>query len=81
MLEQSNKIEEFINNGSHWFYKTAIAIDAEVAGVNPLQTTSKQFFSFSNFLRITCKTFILCIITSLEIQLNEMLNDRNHSET
>ena len=38
MLEQSNKIAEFINNGSHWVYKTAIAIDAEaeVAGVNPL---------------------------------------------
>ena len=35
MLEQSNKIVEFIN-GSHWVYKTAIAIDAEVAGVNPL---------------------------------------------
>ena len=38
MFEQSNKIEEFINNGSNWgfFFKTAIAMDVEVGGVNPI---------------------------------------------
>jgi hypothetical protein len=36
MLEQSNKIEEFINNGSNWVFKTAIAMDVEVGGVNPI---------------------------------------------
>ena len=33
MLEQSNKIEDFFNKGSCWFYETAIAIDVEVVGV------------------------------------------------
>jgi hypothetical protein len=36
MLEQANKIDEFINNGSNWVFKSAIAMDVEIGGVNPL---------------------------------------------
>jgi hypothetical protein len=45
MFEQSNKIEEFINNGSNWvfFFKTAIAMDVEVGGVNPILEFLKLF--------------------------------------
>ena len=36
MLQKSNKIVEFINNGSNWVFKTAIAMDVEVGSVNPI---------------------------------------------
>lgn len=36
MSEQSNRIDEFINNGSNWVFKSAIAMDVELGGVNPL---------------------------------------------
>ena len=36
MTEQSNRIDEFINNGSNWVFKSAIAMDVELGGVNPL---------------------------------------------
>ena len=36
MIEQSNRIEDFINNGSNWIFKSAIAMDVEVGGINPI---------------------------------------------
>ena len=36
MIEQSNRIEDFINNGSNCIFKSAIAMDVEVGGINPI---------------------------------------------
>ena len=36
MLEQSNKIEDFINNGSNWVFNRAIAMDIEIGAMNPV---------------------------------------------
>jgi len=36
MLEQSSKIEDFINNGSNWVFNRAIAMDIEIGAVNPI---------------------------------------------
>jgi len=30
MIEQSNRIGDFINNGSNWIFKQAIAIDMDL---------------------------------------------------
>ena len=48
MLEQSNRIDEFINNGSNWVFKSAIAMDVELGGVNPLYVGSNiEFLKFN----------------------------------
>jgi len=48
MLEQSNRIDEFINNGSNWVFRSAIAMDVEIGGVNPLYVGSNiEFLKFN----------------------------------
>jgi len=46
MIEQSNRIEDFINNnnGSNWIFKSAIAMDVEVGGINPIYAGSDTDF-------------------------------------
>ena len=52
MIEQSNRIEDFINNGSNWIFKSAIAMDVEVGGINPIYAGSDtDFLKFNISIR------------------------------
>jgi hypothetical protein len=59
MLEQSNKIEEFINNGSNWVFKTAIAMDVEVGGVNPIYAGADIDFLKFNVKNIPNQKYLI----------------------
>ena len=48
MIEQSNRIEDFINNGSNWIFKSAIAMDVEVGGINPIYAGAGSDTDFLN---------------------------------
>ena len=49
MIEQSNRIEDFINNGSNCIFKSAIAMDVEVGGINPTYAGAGSDTDFLKF--------------------------------
>ena len=49
MIEQSNRIEDFINNGSNCIFKSAIAMDVEVGGINPIYAGAGSDTDFLKF--------------------------------
>jgi hypothetical protein len=49
MIEQSNRIEDFINNGSNCIFKSAIAMDVEVGGINPVYAGAGSDTDFLKF--------------------------------
>jgi hypothetical protein len=52
MIVQSNRIEDFINNGSNCIFKSAIAADVEVGGINPIYAGSDtDFLKFNISIR------------------------------
>jgi hypothetical protein len=90
MIEQSNKIDEFINNGSNWVFRSAIAMDVEIGGVNPLVVgTDTDFLKFNvknllnqrHLLNVPSKDnkcFLYCITEAL--YGSEIKNKSSHNE-
>jgi hypothetical protein len=59
MIEQSNRIEDFINNGSNWIFKSAIAMDVEVGGINPIYGGSDTDFLKFNVRKIKNQKYLI----------------------
>lgn len=59
MIEQSNRIEDFINNGSNWIFKSAIAMDVEVGGINPIYAGSDTDFLKFNVRKIKNQKYLI----------------------
>ena len=61
MVEQENKVDEFINNGSNWVFESALAMDLEIGVVKPVLAGDSSKFSLVNIEKIVNKRHLLNI--------------------
>jgi len=61
MIEQSNRIEDFINNGSNWIFKSAIAMDVDVGGINPIYVGADTDFLKFNVRNIKNQKYLISV--------------------